>query len=202
MGREFEFVFVGTLELVRKVHHDQPGRDGDVGRAMDGQMARVQLVVKPGQRLQMSGHAGFCFERDKNGANGCCLKIWQRAQHFSFGGRERNAPLVDQSSERQGGLCRGIAAGCTEHEVEALLAVLFEVPHLVVDSERNPLVVNVGNQQRAVTEQIEQHSPAADLRMTIAAGMILPVIAVPVRVSRLTQRTYEYVGAEHLTIIA
>lgn len=202
MSGELEFVLVRTHELISKIHHDQPGRDSDVGRAVDGQVARIQLVVKPGQCLQMGSHAGFRFERDENSTNGRCLKIRQCVQFSSFCGREQNVPLVDQSSERQGGLRRGLATGCAKYEVEALLAVLFEVPHLVVNPERDTPFLDVGNQQRTVAEQIEQHSPAADLRMPIAARMILPVVAVLVGFSRLTQGTYENVGTEHVTIIA
>ena len=84
-----------------------------------------------------------------------------------------------------------------QDEIEILLAPRFEVPHLVVVAEPDETALQMTFEQPAVGDEIEQNPPAGDLRMTIAARVVLPDIAVPVGRAGLAQRPYEYGRSSH-----
>ena len=87
--------------------------------------------------------------------------------------------------------------GQSPAEVEFLLAVILEVPHLMIDSESNAAGPDVLDQKRTLLQEIKQNPPARHLRMVIASRMILPEIASPVFDKRQAERPGQQLRAVH-----
>lgn len=67
------------------------------------------------------------------------------------------------------------------HQVKVLLSVCSKVAHFMVDSEADLSCRNMRPEERRGKKKIEQDSPAANLRMSITPGVILPLVAKFVR---------------------
>jgi len=56
-----EFVLTRAYEIRCRVDDRQAYRDGVVRSPVNGEVTRVELVIKPRQRLDMCCHTGFCL---------------------------------------------------------------------------------------------------------------------------------------------
>ena len=70
--------------------------------------------------------------------------------------------------------------------------VRSEVSELMIDAEGHLPLCDMASQKRRLLEQIEHRRPARNLRMPVAARMVLPLVSIFVGHRRRAHRPCEY----------
>jgi hypothetical protein len=76
---------------------------------------------------------------------------------------------------------------------------MYEITHFVVDAEMDEACLYMAPQQRTRPQEIEDDPPASNLRMVIAAGMILPIVSETIAAVSFRQCPNQYGRPVHIS---